>query len=60
MAELCPNNFQDSWLVSLKEFDTPTEHLAWTIVAPEVVLHDVPEAYSPFILLGFNEEEYMN
>ena len=60
MAELRPSIFREGWLACLKELGTPTEHPTWTVAAPEVVLPDVTEVYSPLILPGFNEEEYMN
>ncbi|GFZ16783.1 hypothetical protein Acr_26g0000530 [Actinidia rufa] len=44
----------------LKELGTLTDYPTWTSAAPSVELSDIPTVYSPFILLGFNEEEYMN
>ncbi|GFS44263.1 hypothetical protein Acr_00g0089450 [Actinidia rufa] len=43
----------------LKKLGTPAYPATWTVAAPEVELLDLPEAYLPLILLGFNEEKYM-
>ncbi|GFY96866.1 hypothetical protein Acr_11g0011720 [Actinidia rufa] len=37
----------------------PANHPTWSKAAPEVELSDSPEAYSPLVLLGFDEEEYL-
>ena len=60
VVNLCPIIFQEGWLTCLNELCTATKHQAWTIPAPEAKLLDLPEAYSPLILLGFNEEQYIN
>ncbi|GFY81325.1 hypothetical protein Acr_01g0011340 [Actinidia rufa] len=38
----------------------PAEPPTWAAAASEVELPDLPKAYSPLILSGFNEEKYMN
>ena len=60
VTELHPSIFHKGWLACLKELGTPSDHPAWTVVAPSVELLDPPVVYSPLVLLGFNEEEYMN
>ncbi|GFS31223.1 hypothetical protein Acr_00g0016270 [Actinidia rufa] len=44
----------------LVKLGTPAEPLTWAAAASEVELPDLPKAYSPLILSGFNEEKYMN
>ncbi|GFY85408.1 hypothetical protein Acr_04g0001460 [Actinidia rufa] len=55
-----PSN--DSGLSSPTQLGKPfsPDHPTWNAAALEVVLPNVLEVYSPFILLGFNEEEYLN
>ncbi|GFS37313.1 hypothetical protein Acr_00g0051320 [Actinidia rufa] len=60
VAELRPSIFQEGWLACLKELGTPSDHLAWNAVNPLIEPLDLPIVYSPLILSGFNEEEYMN
>ncbi|GFS30002.1 hypothetical protein Acr_00g0009640 [Actinidia rufa] len=42
------------------KLDILEDNPAWAKAAPEVELPESPESYSPMILPGFNEEEYMN
>ncbi|GFS33928.1 hypothetical protein Acr_00g0031310 [Actinidia rufa] len=51
---------QESWLAYLKEFGILADLFAWNAEAPEVVIPNPHEPYSPMILPGFNEEEYAN
>ncbi|GFS42078.1 hypothetical protein Acr_00g0077960 [Actinidia rufa] len=60
VAKLHPNIFQEGWLAYLKELGTPAEHPGWIVAALEPELMHLPKGYSPLILPGFKEEEYMN
>ena len=60
VAKLCSDIFQEGLLACLKELSIPTDHPAWATAAPELALSDFLKDYLPIILLGFNEEEYMN
>ena len=57
VAKLCPSILQEGWLACLKEFGTPSNHQSLDCLVEPL---DQPTIYSPLILLGFNEEEYMN
>ncbi|GFS44904.1 hypothetical protein Acr_00g0092760 [Actinidia rufa] len=50
----------EGWIACLIELGISTDHLTWVKAALEVELPDFPNPYSLFILLCFNEEEYMN
>ncbi|GFS30025.1 hypothetical protein Acr_00g0009740 [Actinidia rufa] len=43
-----------------KKLGIHEDNPAWAKAAPEAELPESPESYSPMILPGFNEEEYMN
>ncbi|GFS41435.1 hypothetical protein Acr_00g0074300 [Actinidia rufa] len=60
VAELCLSIYLEGWLACLTKLSIPVDHLTWTKAAPEFELMNSLESYSPLILLGFNEEEYMN
>ena len=60
LVELRPSIFQEGWLAYLKELEIPLNHLAWNAKTPPIEPSGPPVIYSPLILLGFNEKEYMN
>ena len=45
-------------LACLKKLGVPPEHPDWS-APPEVELVDLPQAYFPLMLLGFNEEKLL-
>ncbi|GFS37635.1 hypothetical protein Acr_00g0053170 [Actinidia rufa] len=47
-------------LACLMDLNTPANHPAWNVAAPEVEVPDPPEPYSPIMLLDFKEDEYAN
>ncbi|GFZ06578.1 hypothetical protein Acr_18g0007480 [Actinidia rufa] len=51
------NRAEDSYE---KQLVTPLDHPALNVASPSIESSDPPVVYSPLILLGFNEEEYMN
>ena len=60
VAKLYSSIYKKGWLDYLKELGIPAEHPTWIAAALKVELPDLPEAYSPLILSGFNEEKYIN
>ena len=60
VVKLPPNIHKEGWLGCLKEFGIPVKHPTWTMAVLRVELPNFLEAYSPLILSGFNEKEYMN
>ncbi|GFZ12790.1 hypothetical protein Acr_23g0011750 [Actinidia rufa] len=60
VAELPPRIYMEGWLTFLVELGIPKDNLAWSKATPTAELPDSPKAYSPMILLDFNEEEFMN
>ncbi|GFZ19738.1 pyruvate kinase family protein [Actinidia rufa] len=51
---------KEGWLACLKELGIPSDHPAWNAAAPPIEPSNPPAVYSPLILSGFNEEEYVN
>ncbi|GFY85599.1 proline-rich extensin-like family protein [Actinidia rufa] len=49
----------DGWLACLRELSVPLEHPAWKAIPPTIELMDPPQAYSPLMLPGFDEEEML-
>ncbi|GFS29669.1 hypothetical protein Acr_00g0007740 [Actinidia rufa] len=47
------------WLACLKELSIPSDHPAWSSAPLEVELVYLPLAYSPLVLLDFNEEKLL-
>ena len=60
VVEFCPGIYLEGWLAYLTELRISDDHPMWTKATPEVELLDSPEPYLPFILIGFNEEKYLN
>ncbi|GFY82888.1 hypothetical protein Acr_02g0011280 [Actinidia rufa] len=60
VAELHPRMYMKRWLACLAELGIPADNLAWSNPALGIELPKSPEPYSPMILPGFNEEEFMN
>ncbi|GFZ21128.1 hypothetical protein Acr_29g0002900 [Actinidia rufa] len=52
--------FMEGWLAYLTELRIPEDNPTWAKAALKPSFPESPKPYSPLILLGFNEEEYMN
>ena len=46
-------------MACLKELSVPLEHPTWSVAPLVVEPMDPPQAFSPFVLPGFNEEEML-
>ena len=50
----------EGWLACLAELGVPEDNLTWAKAAPTPKFPKPPTPYSPIILRGFDEEEYVN
>ena len=57
---ICLKVFMEGWLACLTELGIPKDNPAWAKVAPALEIPEPLVFYSPMILSGFDEEEYMN
>ncbi|GFZ08918.1 hypothetical protein Acr_20g0007260 [Actinidia rufa] len=60
VTELHPGIYMEGWFACLAKLGILQDNPAWSKAAPAAELPNSHETYSPMILPGINEEEYMN
>ncbi|GFS46133.1 hypothetical protein Acr_00g0100310 [Actinidia rufa] len=60
VAEVRSESFFEGWLSCLKKLGVPEDNLAWTRATPVPEFPESLVPYSPMILPGFDEEEFLN